>query len=584
MVYGIDLGTTYSAITKLDDNGMPILIRNEDEGTELLASAVYFSEDGQIVVGKNAKEQAELEPERVIQFVKREIGKDNARTWEFNGTPYDAITISNLILKRMKEYAEKQGNIVKDVVITCPAYFGNEERAATKQAGQIAGLNVLNIVNEPTAAAINYCSREFAENRKILVYDLGGGTFDVTLLNFEVDENKKILIDIIASDGSDKLGGIDWDNRLFDFLCEKYGDATGIPRDEMEPELQQIIRTEVEQCKKDLTGLVKKTVNIRYAQKTPLIITREDFEEQTKDLVAQTVAFIHDLLNKTNLTTNDIDTVLLVGGSTRMPMIETAVNSLFSGKVRVEDPDMAVAKGAALTAGIEWLENFNQRKAAEENLNVTNIANEKNQVDNNDNDNFGISTFNQAPITAQEEEQAAAFMGMSNLGKISVVNDKLSRSFGPGVLADEQLTLYVIDNMLFLGDESPSELTNTYATVADNQPSLLIRVFENVSTDKINRQITPNLDADGNEQYSDPMLKVKFLGDIRLNLPPQTPKGTPVEVFFRCSAVGLEVRATNPATGESVDAVITSENTKTREQIEEEKARFEKITTSGQID
>ena len=160
-VYGIDLGTTYSVIATLDDNGMPEVITNQDEGKNVLASAVYFQDGDDPVVGEIAKSQKDMEPDKVVECVKRHIGKADAPTYEFDGVSYDPISISALILKRMKAYAEEQGPDVRDVVITCPAYFGNGERMATKQAGIIAGLNVLNMVNEPTAAALNYCCREF---------------------------------------------------------------------------------------------------------------------------------------------------------------------------------------------------------------------------------------------------------------------------------------------------------------------------------------------------------------------------------------------------------------------------------------
>ena len=178
--YGIDLGTTYSVICTLDGNGNPTVIQNQEDSSDLLASAVYFPEGGDPVVGEQAKSMKDMEPDRVVEYIKRYIGKPDAPKYEFNGQEYDPITISALILKRLKQYADEQGENVANVVITCPAYFGMDEKAATEQAGKIAGLNVLKIINEPTAAALNYCAREFKENRKIMVYDLGG-TFDLTL-------------------------------------------------------------------------------------------------------------------------------------------------------------------------------------------------------------------------------------------------------------------------------------------------------------------------------------------------------------------------------------------------------------------
>ena len=562
-VYGIDLGTTYSVISTLDDNGMPEIIANQDEGSNLCASAVYFQEGGDPVVGEVAKNQKDIEPERVVEFVKRYIGKEDARTYEFDGVKYDPITISSLILKRMKEYANAQGHDVKDVVITCPAYFGNEERSATKQAGIIAGLNVLNIVNEPTAAALNYCCREFKENRKIMVYDLGGGTFDITLFDFSVDESGKALIDIIKTGGNDRLGGIDWDARMYDYMCEKYAYENGVEQDEMDAELQHKIKAQVEQAKKDLSTLQKKSYTISYdGDRTRIELTREDFEARTQDLVEQTMDFVNQLLSDTGLSVDGIDVVLLVGGSTRMPMIKAAVESLFPGKVRVEDPDLAVAKGAALAAAIEWNERLQTIVSGGE-------------VPAEAPDSYGAET--NLPTTAEE---AAALM-IDVPQQVSTVSDKLTRSLGPAVFVDEDH--YMIDNLLFVGDEIPAEAEAIYGTRMDNQPAINLKIFENVAEDRVNKHVLPSIDENGNAQYPDPALKVKMIGDLRLELPPNTLKGTPIRVVFRSSAIGLEITATNLETNESAETVITTENTMSKEELDEARARFANIKTSGQI-
>ncbi|MCL2498010.1 MAG: Hsp70 family protein, partial [Symbiobacteriaceae bacterium] len=313
-VYGIDLGTTYSAISTLDDRGMPEMIQNFFDSEDLLASVVYFPEVGDPVVGKEAKNQAEISPQDVVQYIKREIGKEHAQTRIFGGQPYDAISISALILKRLKEYAEDQGHEVRDVVITCPAYFGNEERDATRQAGTIAGLNVLNIVNEPTAAALNYCCREYQENRKIMVYDLGGGTFDVTLFDFAVDENGKASIVVLGTGGDDQLGGIDWDNRLYNQICKLYADENGIDTNSFSAELRQKLRAVVEETKRSLTGLQSRSFTINHAgDSTRLEVTRQGFEELTHDLVARTISFVHKLLGEAAVAPEAVDVVLLVG-------------------------------------------------------------------------------------------------------------------------------------------------------------------------------------------------------------------------------------------------------------------------------
>lgn len=564
-VYGIDLGTTYSVISTLDDNGMPEIVVNQDEGSNLLASAVYFQEGGDPVVGEVAKNQKDIEPERVVEFVKRYIGKPDAPTYDFDGVTYDPITISSLILKRMKEYANAQGHDVKDVVITCPAYFGNEERAATKQAGLIAGLNVLNIVNEPTAAALNYCCREFKESRKIMVYDLGGGTFDITLFDFSVDENGKALIDIIETGGNDRLGGIDWDARMYDYMCEKYAFENGVSQDDMEAELQQKIKAQIEQAKKDLATLQKKSYTISYdGDRTRIELTREDFESRTQDLVEQTMDFVNHLLEKTGFSADNVDVVLLVGGSTKMPMVRAAVEAMFPGKVRVEDPDLAVAKGAALAAAIEWNERLQT---------IASGGEVKPDYPTNDEE----EPISNLPTTAEE---AAALM-INVPQQVSTVSDKLTRSLGPAVYVDEEH--YMIDNLLFVGDEIPAEAEAVYGTRTDNQAEIKVKVFENVATDRENKHVLPSIDENGNEQYTDPALKVKMIGEVRLELPPNTLKGTPIRVVFRSSAIGLEVTATNLETDESAKTTITTANTMSSDELDEARARFASIKTSGQI-
>jgi molecular chaperone DnaK (HSP70) len=559
-VYGIDLGTTYSVIATLDDNGMPEVIENYADTNQLLASAVYFPNGGNPVVGEAAKNQAEVEPDRVVQFVKREIGKSDAQIREFDGVKYDPINISSLILKRMKEYAEEQGHDVNDVVITCPAYFGNEERAATKQAGIIAGFNVLNIVNEPTAAALNYCCREYKENRKIMVYDLGGGTFDITLFDFSVDENGKAFIDVLETGGNDRLGGIDWDNRLYDHICELYTNENGVTRDEMDAELRQKIRSQVEDVKKAISKMPSKSFTINYASPTRLAVTREKFEELTKDLVEQTMDFVRQLLAGVKLSADDVDVVLLVGGSTLMPMVKAAVEELFPGKIRVEQPNLAVAKGAALAAAIEWNERIQKRL---------------------DGEPSGFSGNGEEDVLPPITKEEADGLMISVPQQVSTVSDKLTRSLGPAVFVEENK--YMIDNLLFIGDELQSEATENYGTRFANQAEIRVVVYENVSRDRVNKYVTPSIDENGNEQYTDPALKVKKIGDVRLELPPNTAQGTPIQVVFRSSTIGLEVSATNLETGESAETVITSENTKTPEELNETRERFASIKTSGQI-
>ncbi len=566
-VYGIDLGTTYSVISTLDDNGMPEVITNQDEGSDLLASAVYFQDGADPVVGEVAKNQKDIEPERVVEFVKRYIGKPDAPTYEFDGVKYDPITISSLILKRMKAYADAQGHDVKNVVITCPAYFGNEEKAATRQAGIIAGLNVLNIVHEPTAAALNYCVREFKENRKIMVYDLGGGTFDITLFDFSVDDSGKALIDVIKTGGNDRLGGIDWDARMFDYMCQKYAFENGTEVSDMDDELRATIRAQVEQAKKDLSTLEKKSYTIKYdGDRTRIELTRQEYEELTQDLVQQTMDFVHQLLSDVNFTPDNVDVVLLVGGSTLMPMIKNAVEALFPGKVRVEQPNLAVAKGAALSAALEW----NERLA-----DIQEKVEKGEEITEEDKEVIGAAT--DAPVTSD----AAAQLMIDVPQQVSTVKDKLTRSLGPAVFVSEDS--YMIDNLLFIGDEIPAEAESVYGTRVENAPEIVVNVYENVSEDRVNKHITPSFDANGDPQYTDPELKVKRIGEVHLQLPPNTPQGSPIRVVFRSSTIGLEVTATNVETGESAKTVIESDVLYSEDDLKKAKSHFEGIQTSGQI-
>ena len=561
-VYGIDLGTTYSAIATLNDMGMPEVIENFADSSLLLASAVYFPDGGEPVIGEAAKTQAEVTPERVVQYVKRDIGKSDAIVREFDGVKYDPISTSSLILKRMKEYAEEQGHKVNDVVITCPAYFGGEERVATKQAGELAGFNVLNIVNEPTAAALNYCIREFKENRKIMVYDLGGGTFDITLFDFAVDEEGRATIDVIDSGGNDQLGGIDWDARLENYICELYADENGISLDEIDGPLHQLIKTQVEGVKQAISNMPSKSFTVNYdGDATRLEVSREKFEEITQDLVGQTLSFVHNLMETVNVSTEEVDVVLLVGGSTKMPMIKAAVEEIFPGKVRVEQPDLAVAKGAALSAATEW----NQRIVK--------------QLENQSNHYGGESELFDEELPPITEEEAANLM-INVPQQVSTVEDKLTRSLGPAVVIEGE---YMIDNLLFIGDEIPADAKEVYGTLIENQPEVMVNVFENVGRDRVNKHIVPCLDRSGEEQYTDPSLKVKKIGEVRLVLPPNTAKNSPIEVYFRSSTKGLEVRAMNVNTGEVAEEIITSENTYTSEEMLEAKERLEAIRTSGQI-
>jgi len=604
-VYGIDLGTTYSAIATLDENALPQVIENFNDGGNLLASAVYFPEGGDPVVGNASKSQSEIEPERVVQFVKREIGKANPQIYEFDGMKYDPITISSIVLKRMKEYADEQGEDVRDVVITCPAYFGTEERNATRQAGEIAGLNVLNIVNEPTAAALNYCSREFRENRKIMVYDLGGGTFDITLFDFAVDDDGKASIDVIKTGGDDRLGGIDWDSRMFDHICELYTDEFGISVDDMDAELRQIIRNLVEDTKKALSNMATRSFTVNYAgDSTRITVTREMFEDQTRDLVERTLDFVRRLLGDAGIGTDDVDVVLLVGGSTKMPMIKTSVEGLFpSGKVRVEQPDLAVAKGAALAAAIEFNERVKELTEKIEEIAASGGNTEEISALAEEYEFVAPEVFESIDSgeasSVEEVVKAAETIAFDSLINVpstmsgsKVISEKLNKSYGLMIWSEADGG-NVIDNLMFFEDPSPSEVTKCYQTMGEGRGSIPLRIFENLGVDRIETAIKPYRDLNDiesmDEYYEafesafDLPLMVKCISVVELPIPVGTPAGTPIEVTFISYTGGIKLKAKNLSTNDTIEAEIVSANTMSRDELEQAKQRFATLKTSGQI-
>ena len=536
--YGIDLGTTYSCIATLDRNGNPEVIRNQADASDTLASAVFFESADNVVIGNSAKDMVETDGERVVQFVKREIGKPNARTFEFDGQTYTPVEISALILKRLKQMVEEQGGSVDDVVITCPAYFGLEERNATKKAGELAGMNVLNLINEPTAAALSYCARQFQEERTILVYDLGGGTFDVTIVKMglvmNADGNEVQKVTVVATGGNDELGGKDWDDKLFDFILQACCDENGLTPDEIEIDTRQMIRSKVETTKKKLSNAEssKVKVNVNGAM-TNIVVTRDDFENMTSDKVAQTMNYVEDTLQ--NAGNIDVDMVLLVGGSTYMPMIRNAVEARFPGKVQIHEPDRAVAMGAAIYASI---------LVDESEGGTVPTGGTSGEGENGGSDSTGGET---------PRRSSGASCGIAT-GFITV-EDQTPRSFGPGVL--NEYGDYIIDNIIKMGEVMPATCAKTYYTAADNQTMIVLRAFENMCMDE---SLTPCVDNMGDPQYTDPAHNVKLLGELEMVLPPRTRKGSPIEVTFQVDALGVYVKAMNLSTGEVVDTTLRMES------------------------
>jgi molecular chaperone DnaK len=350
---GIDLGTTNSVVAVLE-GGDPVVVANS-EGSRTTPSVVAFARNGEVLVGQPAKNQAVTNVDRTIRSVKRHMGTD----WsvEIDGKDYTAQEISARTLQKLKRDAESYlGEDITDAVITVPAYFNDAQRQATKEAGQIAGLNVLRIVNEPTAAALAYGLDKGNKEQTILVFDLGGGTFDVSLL--EIGDG---VVEVRATSGDNHLGGDDWDDRIVEWLVDKFKASAGIDltKDKM---AMQRLREAAEKAKIELSSGQSTSINLPYitvdADKNPLFLdeplTRSEFQKITQDLLDRTRAPFQSVIKDAGIPVADIDHVVLVGGSTRMPAVSDLVKEMTGGKEpnKGVNPDEVVAVGAALQAGV----------------------------------------------------------------------------------------------------------------------------------------------------------------------------------------------------------------------------------------
>ena len=354
---GIDLGTTNSAIAVLE-GGEPTIIPNA-EGSRTTPSVVAFSKTGEVLVGEIAKRQAVTNVDRTISSVKRHMGTD--WTTEIDGKKYTAQEISARVLMKLKADAEAYlGEPVTEAVITVPAYFNDAQRQATKDAGQIAGLKVERIVNEPTAAALAYGLEKGKEDELILVFDLGGGTFDVSLLEVGKDDDGFSTIQVRATSGDNNLGGDDWDQRIVNWLIDQVKAKTGADLSKDAVALQRL-KEAAEQAKKELSSATSTNISLQYLSMTadgPIhldeSLTRAKFEELTSDLLERTKKPFRDVMAEAGVTVSEIDHVVLVGGSTRMPAVTEVVKELTGGREpnKGVNPDEVVAVGAALQAGV----------------------------------------------------------------------------------------------------------------------------------------------------------------------------------------------------------------------------------------
>ncbi len=343
---GIDLGTTFSAIAHVNQHGVPEILPNA-EGDRITPTVILF-EDEDVIVGNYAKQAAVVYPDQVVEFVKRHMGDEDFK-FSYNGKDFTPQHLSSFILAKLKHDAElRLGHRVDQAVITVPAYFTDVQRKLTLEAGELAGLEVLRLINEPTAAAFAYGLNNAGQDAKVMVYDLGGGTFDVTLVDIAGDD-----INVIATNGDHILGGKDWDDRLIQHVADAFKEKHGLdPLEDLAS--YHDLRQKCVSAKISLTRRPKVNVFHDYGSKVlRLAVTRETFEELTQDLVERTIALTTDVLQEAETDPAAVDIILLAGGSTRMPMVREALANVF-GKPPATDinPDEAVALGAALTAAI----------------------------------------------------------------------------------------------------------------------------------------------------------------------------------------------------------------------------------------
>ena len=350
-IIGIDLGTTNSCVAVME-GGDPTVIHNI-EGNRTTPSIVAFTKEGERLVGETAKRQAVTNPDRTISSIKREMGTDYKIS--IDGKDYTPEEISAMILQKLKADAESYlGETVEDAVITVPAYFTDAQRQATKDAGRIAGLNVKRIINEPTAAALAYGMDKEEGQHKIMVYDLGGGTFDVSIL--EVGDG---VFEVMATRGNNRLGGDDFDNKLVDYIADEFQKENGVDLKSDKMSLQRL-KEAAEKAKKELSSTMTTNINLPFitaTQNGPLHlnmdITRAKFNELTSDLVEKTIAPVKDCIKDAGIEVSDLDKILLVGGSTRIPAVQDEVKKL-TGRDPQKDinPDECVAIGAAIQGGV----------------------------------------------------------------------------------------------------------------------------------------------------------------------------------------------------------------------------------------
>lgn len=538
-VFGIDLGTTYSCIAYVDETGRATVVNNS-EGTNTTPSVVNFASPSQVVVGQVAKENAVIDPDNTISLVKTLMGKTDFAI-SYNGEDKSPEEVSAYILRKVAEDAAKMLDTeVKDVVITCPAYFGTAERTATKNAGIIAGLNVLEVISEPTAAALYYgCARE-QEEKTILVFDLGGGTFDVTIMNISSEK-----IEVICSDGNHELGGKDWDEAVMRYLAEEFISQTGFDG-EFDEYAQQDMRLKAEKAKQQLTSRDQVPVMLDAAGlRARINLTREKFDEITSALLGEAIEKTESAIDVAKEKGYNIDEILLVGGSTRMPQVTKAIVDRFGMEPKILDPDEAVAKGAAIHAVNVYVNNQKSLEPGDVGETTVNVGGATKEINADD----------------YKEELAVQPEMMSIGGKTRKVVVATTKSFAIEVLINGESKCC---NMIIKNEPMPDgsiSVTKEFGTNVANQESAELVVYESDFMEE-----TFDVDKDF------------VLGTATLELPGNLPAGSPIQVTFTLSTEGiLEVSGVDKTTGREVHATMQAKGIMAEEKVDELKEKSKQM-------
>lgn len=539
-VYGIDLGTTYSCIAYVDEYGKPVVIPNA-EGETTTPSVVYFETPDNYCVGQTAKDVAQVSANLVSSMVKRVMGDEN---WVFgvHGKSYRPQEVSAFILRKLAEDAATATNEpATDVVITVPAYFGTAQREATRQAGIIAGLNVLYVIPEPTAAAFAY-GAEQEEDQVVLVYDLGGGTFDVTLIDVSKGE-----IRAIATGGDHELGGGLWDEAIVAYFMYEFSRATGVPEDDLqkEPEVYQSLLNEAERCKKRLSNANSVKVPIHFeGRRVPVELTRDKFDEITNSLLERTVSLTQEMLGRAREKGYEhIDLILLVGGSTYMPQVQKRVKAQFPAvEVRQYDPNQIVAKGAALFGHKCQLEKELESKMEQWFSSQPAAARTEQQEE----------VVREKVIEEIAREQHRPVMAIKGAVDKRIVN-VVSKSFG--VLIVDEHDQERVNNLVVVDDEVPASVTRRYATYRDRQTQVRIEIHESTNRtgpDDCFDHAALNEVSGG--------AAVKLLGEVVVDFASPLPRNSPIDVTFDLSPDGcLRVFGKDLTSGQEKEATFQTE-------------------------